>query len=43
MSNNKRGGSNYSTPLTNLAYIELTFNEIDQFELGLEYSFIDKK
>ena len=43
MSKNKSAESNYSTPLMNLSYIELTSNEADQLKLGLEYSFTDKK
>ena len=42
MSKNKSAESNYSTPLINLPYIELTSDEANQFKLGLEYSFIDK-
>ena len=42
MSKNKSAESNYSTPLINLSYIELTSDETNQFKLGLEYSFIDK-
>ena len=41
-SKNKIIDSNYSTPLINVCYIELTSNEINQFKLGLEYIFIDK-
>ena len=42
MSKNKSTESNYSTPLINLSYIELTSNEANQLKLGLEYSFTDK-
>ena len=42
MSKNKSSESNYSTPLINLSYIELTSNEANQLKLGLEYSFTDK-
>ena len=41
-SKNKIVESNYSTPLINMSYIELTSNEINQFKLGLEHIFIDK-
>ena len=34
--------STYSTPLINLSSIELTSDEINQFKLGLYYSFVDK-
>ena len=42
MSKNKSAESNYSTPLINYSYIELTSDKTNQFKLGLEYSFIDK-
>ena len=42
MSKNKSAESNYSTPLINLSYIELTSDKANQFKRGLEYSLIDK-
>ena len=42
MLKNKSAECNYSTPLINVSYIELTADERNQFRLGLEYSFIDK-
>ena len=42
MSRSKSAESNYSTPLINLWYIELTSEKANQFKRGLEYSFIDK-
>ena len=39
----EKNSDSYKTPIINLSNTELTLEESKQLNLGLEYSFVDKK